>query len=212
MHQDIDAIRSNANQAALTSSSDIFGSLASIAKAGAGEQSGIFKALFAAQKAFSIAQSIVSIQTGIANAAALPFPANLGAMAGVAAATASIVSTIAGTNISGGRQYGGPVSASNLYRVNEKGAPEMFTAANGNQYMMPTASGRVTAADQVGGGMSVNIVVNNTAPGTTATASFDDQSRTVTIAVAEVAAQIRSNSGPVFSAMRAGTNIQPRMG
>lgn len=212
MHQDIDAIRSNANQAALTSSSDIFGSLASIAKSGAGEQSGIFKALFAAQKAFSIAQSIVSIQTGIANAAALPFPANLGAMAGVAAATASIVSTIAGTNISGGRQYGGPVSASNLYRINEKGAPEMFTAANGNQYMMPTTSGRVTAADQVGGGMSVNIVVNNTAPGTTATASFDDQSRTVTIAVAEVAAQIRSNSGPVFSAMRAGTNIQPRMG
>lgn len=212
MHQDIDAIRSNANQAALTSSSDIFGSLASIAKSGAGEQSGIFKALFAAQKAFSIAQSIVSIQTGIANAAALPFPANLGAMAGVAAATASIVSTISGTNISGGRQYGGPVSASNLYRINEKGAPEMFTAANGNQYMMPTASGRVTAADQVGGGMSVNIVVNNTAPGTTATASFDDQSRTVTIAVAEVAAQIRSNSGPVFSAMRAGTNIQPRMG
>lgn len=212
MHQDIDAIRSNANQAALTSSSDIFGSLASIAKSGAGEQSGIFKALFAAQKAFSIAQSIVSIQTGIANAAALPFPANLGAMAGVAAATAGIVSTIAGANISGGRQYGGPVSASNLYRINEKGAPEMFTAANGNQYMMPTTSGRVTAADQVGGGMSVNIVVNNTAPGTTATASFDDQSRTVTIAVAEVAAQIRSNSGPVFSAMRAGTNIQPRMG
>lgn len=62
---------------------------------GFGEQSGIYKAAFAASKAFAIAQSLVSIQQGIAMAAANPFPYNIAAMASVAAATASIVSNIA---------------------------------------------------------------------------------------------------------------------
>lgn len=59
-----------------------------------GTQSTAYQTMFAVQKAFSIAQSMIAIQTGIAQAAALPFPANLGAMATVAAATANIVSSI----------------------------------------------------------------------------------------------------------------------
>lgn len=66
----------------------------SILKDGFGEQSGIYKAAFAVSKAFAIAQSLVSIQQGIAMAAANPFPLNLAAMASVAAATASIISNI----------------------------------------------------------------------------------------------------------------------
>jgi len=128
-----------------------------VQKTFAGEQDGIYKALFAASKAFAIADSIIKIQQGIASAASLPFPANLGAMATVAAQTAGIVSTIKGANYGGGRQYGGPTSAGSLYRVNETGAPEMFTAANGNQYMLPTQSGSVTPADSVGGGNVVNV-------------------------------------------------------
>jgi hypothetical protein len=54
--------------------------------------------MFAVSKAFSIAESIVAIQTGIAKAAANPWPANLAAMASVAAATSGIISTIASTN------------------------------------------------------------------------------------------------------------------
>ncbi|VED90363.1 prophage tail length tape measure (plasmid) [Klebsiella pneumoniae] len=60
-----------------------------------GEQSDIYKAAFAVQKAAAIAQSIIAIQQGIAMAAANPFPYNLGAMASVAASTAGIVSNIA---------------------------------------------------------------------------------------------------------------------
>jgi hypothetical protein len=166
--------------------------------------------MFAVSKGFAIAESIIKIQQGIANAAALPFPANIPAMATVAASTASIVSTISGTNFGGGRQYGGPVSADSLYRVNERGAPEMYTASNGTQYMLPTANGQVTAANKIEGGGSVqwNIVVNNTATGTMASASVDQQSRTVQIAVTEVAQQISNNSGPVWSAMRGSTNIR----
>ena len=78
----------------LSSAEDLFGSLTDIAARTAGEQSGIYKAMFAVEKAIAIARSIVAIQTGIAQASALPFPANLGAIASVAAATASIVSNI----------------------------------------------------------------------------------------------------------------------
>ncbi len=81
--------------------SDLFGNMADVAGAFAGKQSGILKAMFAASKAFSIAESIIKIQQGIANAAALPFPANIGAMASVASTTAGIVSTIKGTNLQG---------------------------------------------------------------------------------------------------------------
>ncbi len=81
--------------------SDLFGNMADVAGAFAGKQSGIFKVMFAASKAFSIAESIIKIQQGIANAAALPFPANIGAMATVASTTAGIVSTIKGTNLQG---------------------------------------------------------------------------------------------------------------
>ncbi|HDR1800060.1 TPA: hypothetical protein QB572_001680 [Pasteurella multocida] len=69
----------------------------------AGKQSDIYKAMFAASKAFAIAESIVKIQQGIANASALPWPQNLSAIASVISATSSIVSTISGTtmNLSG---------------------------------------------------------------------------------------------------------------
>ena len=194
----------------VSSASSAFGSIADITRGFAGEQNGIYRAMFAVSKGFAIAESIIKIQQGIANAAALPFPANIPAMATVAASTASIVSTISGTNFGGGRQYGGPVSADSLYRVNERGAPEMYTSSTGKQYMLPTANGQVTAANKIEGGSSVqwNIVVNNTASGTMASASVDQQSRTVQIAVTEVAQQISNNSGPVWSAMRGSTNIR----
>jgi hypothetical protein len=132
-------------------------------------------------------------------------------MASVAASTAGIISTIKGTNFGGGRQYGGPATAGTMYRVNETGRPEMFTAANGSQYMLPTANGNVTPASEVGQGgqQAWNIIINNAPPGTTA--SVDQQSRTVEIAVATVAEQLATNTGPVWSAARSGTNIQPRM-
>ncbi|HGP3983423.1 TPA: phage tail length tape measure family protein [Klebsiella pneumoniae] len=66
----------------------------SILADGFGQQSGIYKAAFAASKAYAIAQSMVAINAGIAQAASLPFPSNLMAMASVAMETASIVSNI----------------------------------------------------------------------------------------------------------------------
>lgn len=181
--------------------SQLFGNLADLAKQGAGEQSDIYKTMFAASKAFAIADAVIKIQQAMASAAmSVPWPGNLAAIGSVVGATAGIVSTIASTNISGGRQYGGPVNSGNLYRVNEKGAPEMFTAANGSQYMMPTASGRVTAADQVGSGALKLTIINNTsAPiGQVTERSIGDGERALIISEAAslVAAQLGDpNSG-----------------
>lgn len=94
-HEDELARIEQARQMAqLASAESLFGDLAGLTKTFAGEQSGLYKAMFAVQKAAAIAQSAVAIQQGIAMAAANPWPANLAAMASVAAATASIVSNI----------------------------------------------------------------------------------------------------------------------
>lgn len=82
------------NQLMLSSVVDGLGSMVDFTRTAFGEQSGIYKAAFAVQKAAAIAQSVIAIQQGIAMAAANPFPYNLAAMASVAAATARIVSNI----------------------------------------------------------------------------------------------------------------------
>lgn len=151
----------------LGSTANIFDSMSGIAKAYAGEQSGIYKGLFALSKAFSIAQSIIAIQTGIAQAAALPFPANIPAMATVAAQTAGIVSTIQGANMGGGRLYGGGVNAGTLYPITENGRPEILTQGN-KQYLLPGDRGRVTSNKDMGGMTSnntsnINLSLNVTA-------------------------------------------------
>ncbi|HII0431350.1 TPA: phage tail length tape measure family protein [Klebsiella pneumoniae] len=73
----------------------LFDSTADIMRTGFGEQSAIYKVAFAASKAFATADSMVKIQQAIASGAvSAPYPANIIAMASIAAQTASIVSNI----------------------------------------------------------------------------------------------------------------------
>lgn len=90
------------NELALASGADLFGSLTDIAAKTLGEQNSIYHAMFAIEKGFAIAKSVMAIQTAMASAAmSLPFPANLGAMASVAASVAGIVSTIQSVSMVG---------------------------------------------------------------------------------------------------------------
>lgn len=187
----------------------LFSSMGDIVKNFGGEQSRAYKAIFAVSKAFSIAQSIIAIQAGIAQAAAQPFPLNLAAMATVAAQTAGIISTIQGTNFGGGRQYGGPVTSGSLYRVNETGRPEMFTAANGSQYMLPTANGNVTPANQVGGGGSIRVIIENTGtPQRVQSQSFDQG--VLRLLMVDLVDQVSNNQGPFWNALTGSSNVQGR--
>lgn len=85
-------------------------SLLDIARNSVGEQSGIYKALFVASKAFAIADASIKGGQALAQALSLPFPANLGAIATVAASVASIVQNIQGIalNLADGGYVTGP--------------------------------------------------------------------------------------------------------
>src|SRR5690606_37241227 len=62
----------------------------------------------------------------------------------------------------GGRQYGGPTQPGKMYRINENGAPEVFNAANGQQFMMANSRGQVVSnKDATGGNGGGNVYINN---------------------------------------------------
>jgi len=142
----------------LATTEALFGNMADIARQFAGEQSGIFKALFAVQKAAAIAQSLVAIQAGIAQAAANPFPANLAAMASVAAATASIIGNIQAVSIAGMAHDGMDSVPKTGTWLLEKG--ERVTTADTSAKLDRTLND-VQSTMQAGGGGDQNIRIVN---------------------------------------------------
>ncbi|MEB1043882.1 tape measure protein [Citrobacter freundii] len=133
-----------------------FDGLATIIANSKGKNNTAFKALFAISKGFATAQAALNLQLAISNAMASgPFPWNMAAMAQVAAAGGSLISSIASVGYSGGRRYGGTVSAGNAYRINEDGRSEIFQTAGGQQAFIPNQSGKIIPADKVGGGGGV---------------------------------------------------------
>lgn len=138
------------------SASQGFDSLASIIANSAGKSNASYQVMFAASKAFAIAQSTLSLNTAIMQAMADPTaltPAQkLANYAAIASAGASLLSNVASISYGGGREHGGPVSASSMYRVGEGGKPEIFKASNGSQYMIPGDNGRVISNQDMQGG------------------------------------------------------------
>lgn len=203
------------NAMSLAAMTDLAGNVYSLLEKAGKERTALGKAAFLASKALAVAEIIMSTEVAAAKAGAqlgiygIPMQTLIRA---TGYASAGLVAGMAIGEVAGGRQYGGPVSSGSLYRVNEGGAPEMFTGSNGSQYMLPTKSGQVTPADQVGAGGGWTFIVNNNAPGVSVSEpTVDQQTRTITMAVSEVASQISNNSGPVWTAMRGSTNVKGRM-
>lgn len=139
--------------AQLSAAESAFSSLSEMAKQFAGEQSKTYRALFAIEKAVAIARAIVAINTGLAQAAANPWPTNLAAIASVAAATAGIVSTIASTNISGQAHDG-------IMSIPEDGT---WNLKKGERVTTAETSAKLDATlDRInrGGGNNSGVVVN----------------------------------------------------
>lgn len=101
-----------------------------------------------------------TVAASMAPAAGLSSIASFGGAAVIGGA--ALLATMALAKSSGGRQYGGGVQAGSMYRVNETGAPEIFNAANGRQYMMPNSRGEVVSNKDAtaGGGSGCGVVVN----------------------------------------------------
>lgn len=116
------------------------------------------KAMFAIAKAAAITETIINTysaaQKAYSSMAGIPY---VGPALGIAAAAAAVgagmarVSKIRSQSMPG-RQQGGPVQASQMYRINESGAPEVFNAANGRQYMLPNQRGEVVSNREATGG------------------------------------------------------------
>lgn len=146
------------------------------------------------------------LATAYATPAALASLASFGANA--APASAGIASTVGlaqGLAI-GARQYGGPVAAGSMYRVNEGGAPEIFNAAGGKQYMMPNTRGEVVSNKDatMGAQAPINIqVVNNSANAQVRTEMREDeQGRFVSFFIDDI-----DSGGPMYQAMAGRTNM-----
>ncbi|HCM5611921.1 TPA: phage tail length tape measure family protein [Klebsiella pneumoniae] len=201
----------------------------SILADGFGQQSGIYKAAFAASKAYAIAQSMVAINAGIAQAANMPFPSNLIAMASVAAQTASIVSNIkavADTGFASGG-YTGPGGkyqpAGIVHKgeyvfdqasTNRIGVSQLEALRNGQP--LDATLGRTgfgTGVQNVNSDNSSKTTIHapieqhfHTPPGVTpdqmALSMAQTQKRATTEALDQVAAQLLRGDGKVGKAMR----------
>ncbi|MFT7337636.1 MAG: hypothetical protein ACI92B_000958 [Marinobacter maritimus] len=172
----------------------LFGSLAELTGTFAGEQTALYKTMFAVQKAAAIAQSIVAIQTGIAQAAAVPFPANLAAMATVAAATAGIVGNISsvGMNLSG-QAHDGIMSVP---------ADGTWNLQKGERVVTSETSAKLDATlDRVANGQSgggQTVIINNAPAGTRAEERTDsDGNKYTEVFIADMA-----NGGPMSRTMQ----------
>ncbi|MGU8111669.1 tape measure protein [Serratia marcescens] len=118
--------------------------------------------------AASVASSVgmaATTASAWAPAAAMASLATLGANAAPAAAgITSTVGLAGGLALAGARYNGGTVSAGAMYQVGERGKPEIYQASTGKQYMIPGDNGKVISNKdmQGGGGINVNVSINNT--------------------------------------------------
>ncbi|MDR2241880.1 MAG: tape measure protein [Providencia alcalifaciens] len=142
----------------LGSTSEFASSLAGAFGDAVGESNAAYKALFAVSKAFAIAQASLNLQTAIGNALAMPWPANIPAIAQAMAAGSQLVNAVRGVNYSG-RRYGGNVSGGNPYRINESGESEIFQTYDGKQAFIPNKSGKVIPADKANGNKNINVSI-----------------------------------------------------
>lgn len=162
---DQQAQQAAANQLTLAMASSAAGDILSLLQKAGKERTTLGKALFLAQKAIAVAEIIMNTEIAAAKAGAqlgifgIPMAAMIRA---TGYASAGMVAGMAIGEVAGSRQYGGPASAGSLYRVNEGGRPEMFTASNGRQFMLPNASGRVTPAGDVDRSRNDSTVIQQT--------------------------------------------------
>lgn len=151
-------------RAILKSSSDLFGGMADMLGAFAGESSSAYKALFAISKGFAIADAMLNLNSAIMKAmndpTATTTAAKMANMAAVASAGGQVLSTLKGITYGGGRLRGGGVDAGKAYRVNESGEPELFVA-HGKQYMIPNKNGEVIPSNKLSRGSAGKTVINN---------------------------------------------------
>lgn len=178
-----------------------------------GEQSKAYRIMFAVEKAFSIARSVMAIQTGIAQALALPFPANIGAATAVAAAAANIVSSIQAVRSPGiaGQAHDG------LANVPREGtyildAGERVVKPRDNQKLTKFLDNESQSA-KTNEAAGVKVIVNNfTSAEVTTTTNQDGnlELKIVDVMNRQLPAQLANPSSPISKGLASGWQVAPR--
>lgn len=141
------------NKLILTESESLFGSLTSIAKDGLGKQSRVYRAMFAMQQGFAIAQAGIAMQQAISQGLAKGFPVGLPDMALAASHGAKIVSAIKSVVMPVGQAHDGIMSVPKSGTWNlEKG-----------ERVLPrhTAKALDDKLNSMGNGKAVNVIIHN---------------------------------------------------
>ncbi|MFK3999872.1 phage tail tape measure protein [Psychrobacter namhaensis] len=145
----------------LTQGEAIFGNLAGLSKAFLGEQSAMYRSLFAIEKGYTLAKVLLKNKEAIAEAwASAPFPANLGAVASTVAGTAGLASAVSG--IVPGFEQGG-------YTGN-MGASQVAGVVHGQEYVFDAQATKRIGVDNLnamrsgkapqGGDMNISVTVD----------------------------------------------------
>ena len=176
------------------SASNLFGSLAQIMESSGRGQSKTYKRMFALQKAFSLASSIIAIQTGTAKAMELGWPAGLAAAASVAAAGAAIMANLSSTDYAGAFQNGGS------FKVGGMGGTDsqmVSFRASPNETVSVTTPGQESAKNRSGSVVQQQIkieVINNKQDAQVQTQSKTDEFGNAVISIM-IDAVMRNKNG-----------------
>ena len=167
--------------------SDYFGSVAQ----GFEKNSGIYKGLFALQKGFAVASSMISMYQGAMNAMAAPYPANLIAWAQVIGQGLQIIGQLKSVNYSGAYDKGGYIPSGAVGLVGEIG-PELVRGP-------ATVTGRKDTEDLMknnGSNVTVNLIEDASRAGQVNQRTDDDTQTIIDVIVSNI-----RNGGAVANAM-----------
>lgn len=144
-----EAIDKKAKDEEIKRNRETFGILADSARVFAGEQSGIYKTMFAVQQAYNIATTRSDSIAAIAKAwNSAPFPANLPAVATTTVETGLLTSAL--STITPSRQTGGYMNSNTPYQVGggaHAADPEIYSSG-GKDYLIDSSAGKMTRLDK----------------------------------------------------------------
>ena len=89
------------NALLLSSTGDFFGAMGDVLKNAKGEQSGVYKAMFAASKAFAIASASINLWQNVSKAMSVGFPMNIPFIAGAMAQGTAILQSLSSVQAAG---------------------------------------------------------------------------------------------------------------
>lgn len=197
-------------QVTLTAAQQGLGGVTDIMRNSFGEQSALYKVAFVAQKAAAIAQATLAIQAGMAEAAKNPWPANLAAIASVAAATAGIISSISAVGMAHDGIDSVPETGTWLLQKGER----VTTAATSAK--LDATLERVARDTSTGGGSGDNNEFNFNVNGSISERERlmleQTVTRAVTLARKDRVADTTSGTGPQSRAMRSNWNVRRKVG